>query len=367
MYSTTSINPATVTMPASAPTTPALTPEVTGFKVKRPVWQQEGLGFTVDREIYEPIEALLLASANWGVYKSPLGSNLSNVETDIPYYFQDTGLYGVYRDFDNQFLGAIGNSFKLVQNVDGFEWFRPFLDGKHAYIESAGTLRHGEIVWVIARLTANSCLDVIPGDAVEQRLLLTLCHNTRRSPQATFINTRATCQNVLGQANHRSRSNATLMKMRQTKSIAGQMTKVAEKIDLARRHFTGDVEAYRQLARTRLSYSQMRGLLMQLFESPLSQQKEKDGRLELMYPTLESYKPARLILEALDKLDTLQSPYVTGTGWALYNAIAHYETYLAKDTRRGSQLTKLEAQLEALWFVSKTNVLNSALDLILNN
>jgi len=342
-----------------------LAPERTQFTVKRPIWQQEGIGFQVEHSIFDPVEALILAAANWGVYQTKLTANLVDPNTEIPYLYEDTNLYGVFRETDNQYLGAVGNGFKIVQNVNGFNWFLPFLQGEHAYIESAGTLRNGEIVWVVARLTEDSSFEIVPDDTVEQRLLLTLCHNTRRSPQATFINTRTVCQNVLGQASHTARSNQSLMRMRQTKSIDTQMINVGKKIDLARACFSQDVNAYRRLANILLSVDRVRDLLKVLYAEPLSKIVEKPMGVFNQRYTLDTYRPTRIILEALETQTELQLPYVVGTAWALYNAIAHYYTYREGERRRGSALTKTEAQLEALWFVDKKNILNQALDLLL--
>lgn len=339
-------------------------PARTQFKVKLPIWQQPGFGFTVEYPIYNAVEALVLAGANWGVYDRTLEASLEDVVTGEDYRFDGTGVRGVFRDFDNQYLGAVGMGFRLVQNHTGFNWFMPFLESGNAYIESAGTLRKGEIVWIVARLSQQNSQEVLPGDTVEQRLLLTLCHNTRRAPQATFINTRTSCQNVLGQASHIGRNGKSLMKMRQTKNIEHQMARVGDKVQIARDCFAQDVQAYQNLAAKSLSLSTMRQILSELYVAPLSRQIERDGTLEEKY-TLDTYKPTRAILSALDTLEDLQLTGVIGTGWALYNAIAHYYTYLETASRRGSPQTKIEAQLESLWFVEKTSMLNHALDTIL--
>lgn len=335
----------------------------TQFKVSSPIWQQAGIGFTVEHQIFDPIEALILASANWGVYKEKLGSLLKNVQTEEDYYFSDTRLFGVYRDTDNQFLGAVGKDFALLQNHVGFNWFKPFLENQQAYIESAGTLRNGEVVWIIARLTEGSQQKIVVGDFVEQRILLTLCHNTNRSPQATLINTRINGQVVLSRSLD-SRQLQNLMKMRQTKSLESQMARVNEKIQLARAEFDRDVAAYQVLAAKYMSPAEMRLVLRILFDTQLSAQKEKNGFLVARYEDLEDYKPAKLILGNLER-EELNIQYVKSTAWALYLAVAHYQTYQAKDTRRGCDRTKWEAQLEQLWFVNKNNLLDRAMRVLL--
>jgi hypothetical protein len=354
------------TIEVEAECLPTLKLEKTQFTVKtnRPVWQQSNIGFEVDYKIYNPVEALILAGANWGVYKEKLGSSLKNVITSEDYIFTDTKLFGVFRDTDNHFLGAIGTEFKLVQNADGFEWFLPFLEYQQAFIESAGTLKTGEIVWIMARLEDQSQLEVIPGDFVEQRLLLTLCHNTRRSPQATLVNTRLNGQCVLSR-NIDVGSSANFLKMRQTKSVLTQMARVAEKVQVARRSFQTDVEAYKKLASIQLRPEDTRKVIATIYEKQLAKTIEKEGIETLRYETLEDYKPSRLILDNL-QLPELKLPYVENTGWGLYCAFAHYLTYQTQANRRGCDQTKWEAQLEALWFVDKNSVLDKVMQILLS-
>jgi Domain of unknown function (DUF932) len=336
--------------------------EQTRFSVVHPVWQQSKIGFTVDHEIYDPTEALILAAANWGVYKEKAGNWLKDPQTDEAYYFDDTKKFHVFRDSDNKFLGDVGKDFKLVQNQVGFNWFLPFLEQQEAFIESAGTLGEGQIVWIMARLKEKSCLPVVAGDLVEQRLLLTLCHNTRRSPQATLINSRRSDQIVLSRAGG-SQSKANLMKMRQTQSVDAQMLRVGEKVQLARKAFEQDLAAYQQLAAKYVSPQQIRASLRLIFSEVYSSTVEKNGIVALRYPDLEDYKPVRLILENLRR-PSLQIPFVGSTNWALYLAIGYYFTYQAKENRRGCDRTKWEAQLEALWFVDKNSVLDRALRIL---
>jgi hypothetical protein len=58
----------------------------------------------------------------------------------------------VRRSSDDRVLGVVGPRCVPVQNRDAFEWFQPFLDGGEAKLETAGALRRGSRIWVLAKL-----------------------------------------------------------------------------------------------------------------------------------------------------------------------------------------------------------------------
>jgi phage/plasmid-like protein (TIGR03299 family) len=60
--------------------------------------------------------------------------------------------YVTFRNSDNAVLGVVGKDYRPLQNLDAFKWFQPFLEGGQATIETAGSLRGGAKVWVLARI-----------------------------------------------------------------------------------------------------------------------------------------------------------------------------------------------------------------------
>ena len=330
----------------------------------RPLW--ESIGFTIDRQITDPAEAMIIAGANWSVYKSKLISKLTDPVTQEEVEFTDTRRYGVFRSTDNQYLGCIGESFELVQNISGFNSFKPFLANNFAYIESAGTLRHGEIVWLICQMTKDNTMDVVKGDTVEQRVLLTLCHNTNHAPSVILLNTRSCSQTILATAVANNKHRRQLLKMRQTKSIATQLAKVQQEVAFAKSCFEQDVDAYRKLAAKQMTLGQMRSVLEELFAVSLAKVKQlATGETQLRW-TLDTFKDTRSILDNLDELEHLQADNIRGTAWALYNALGHFYTYTCIEKRHSRNTPKVEAQLESLWFASQSDLIYKALDLLLN-
>jgi hypothetical protein len=61
----------------------------------------------------------------------------------------------VRRTSDGRILGVVGPRFTALQNRAAFVWFQPFLDAKEAALNTAGSLRNGSRVWVLAKLNRD--------------------------------------------------------------------------------------------------------------------------------------------------------------------------------------------------------------------
>ena len=77
----------------------------------------------------------------------------------------------VRRTSDGRILGVVGPRFTVLQNRDAFKWFEPFLEAKEAALHTAGSLREGSRVWVLAKLQREP-LVIAQGDEVEKFILL---------------------------------------------------------------------------------------------------------------------------------------------------------------------------------------------------
>src|SRR6478735_3581545 len=69
----------------------------------------------------------------------------------------------VRRRTDGRTLGVVGPRYFPLQNRDAFGWFQPFLDAREAALHTAGSLRHGSRIWVLARLNRDP-LVIAEGD-----------------------------------------------------------------------------------------------------------------------------------------------------------------------------------------------------------
>ena len=111
-----------------------------------------GLGQSIDDDkklsIEEGIEA---AGLNWKVTKVPLTVISKDqmigigIKEDVASEFD--GLHGqivdrfaTVRMSDLSILGTVGKSYEVLQNMDAFKFFQPFLDSGSATLETGGSL-----------------------------------------------------------------------------------------------------------------------------------------------------------------------------------------------------------------------------------
>ena len=103
------------------------------------------LGTTVaDTQTSE--EAICLAGLDWSVEPWPLVARRDGIEREV------TGRVANVRTDTGAVLGVVGPGYKVFQNRAAFEFFDALVDEKLAIYETAGALKGGRYVWMLARL-----------------------------------------------------------------------------------------------------------------------------------------------------------------------------------------------------------------------
>ena len=132
-------------------------------------------------------EALMLAGLDWKVIQK-------NVYTDdwkrIPDYVVNV------RDSDDQILGVVTGRYKVVQNEDAFA-FTDDLLGNGVRYETAGSLKNGKKVWILAKLPQTYR---VAEDRVMPYLVFSNSHDGSGSIKVAMTPIRVVCQNTLNLA-----------------------------------------------------------------------------------------------------------------------------------------------------------------------
>jgi Domain of unknown function (DUF932) len=316
----------------------------------RPIWSD--LATVVDSKITNPVEALILAGAAWKVYKTPLHSWIVDINTKERVEFTSTRKYAIHREDTNDYLGDVGEGFTIVQNHEAFQNFQPYLEDGSAYIESAGMFSRGKIVWLICRLKESSEISLPDGDKLEQRVLLTLCHNTERSAETILINSLQSTGCILSSASHR---NLRFMKVRQTKTVNARLAKIQKDLNIAKQALQTDAQLYELLMQVKLHYFDLEKFFESLFEVKLTKL-TKEGEPKWTLDNIPEIKWIKLRLVNPESC----------TAWELYKAICAYVTFDTLENRRprSSTQTKLELQVRSLWFVKDDDIRTRALILL---
>lgn len=155
----------------------------TMFSVRETPWH--GIGKVISEEVTSA-DALRLAGLDWSVIQTPVFT-----ENGI----QIPGYYANVRETDKKVLGIVSNRYKIVQNVEAFE-FTDNLLGEGVKYETAGSLASGKRVWLLAKMETAK----ITGEDFTPYLVFTNTHDGTGAIKVALVNTRVVCQNTLNLA-----------------------------------------------------------------------------------------------------------------------------------------------------------------------
>jgi phage/plasmid-like protein (TIGR03299 family) len=301
------------------------------FSVRETPWH--GLGEVV-HDAPTAADAIKLAGLNWGVELRPLFmADGRKVEANA-----------VVRTSDNAIVGQhVGPAFVPLQNADAFAWFDPFVEAGECTFETAGSLRGGSRVWILAQLNRRPMV-VAPGDEVRKFLLLSHSHDGSLAVRIGFTPVRVVCANTLAQAHGDKESK--LIRIRHTSGMADAMEKVREVVNVADAAFEATAEQYRYLASRRVvNQADVKRYVTQV----LGLTEGKDGNL-----VGRSANTLAAVLENFHGGKGNGMSAIAGTWWAAYNGVTEYLNY-----QRGRTA---DTRLNAVWFGESVAINQRALE-----
>jgi len=283
-----------------------------------------GLGTEVDADI--SVDGMIKAAGlDWTVTKAPTFFRVGDKEVE-------TGKYALIREKDNKFLSNVSKSWEPCQNVDAFSIFEEFVDRNELEMNTAGSLKGGQIVWGLAKMKDSFAL--FDDDLTEQYLLLVNPHVFGQGIHVRSTPIRVVCNNTLSLS-------------------LGQVSNV----QATQNHRTAfDVEMMKEaigIARTKLqSYREMAEFI--------ASKKYNDESLKrFMIPTYskkEEEKVSRNAIRAMEVVETQPgNEYGKGTWWQAANAV----TFLCDHELGRSQDTRLHSA----WFGINKDRKNNAMNL----
>lgn len=247
-------------------------------------------------------EALRAARMDWGIEKVPV---LSSYDMSV---IEDQ--YAILRTDNHVALGIVGARYEPISNKEAFSIFDGVLGETHAQVETAGALGKGERVFMQARLPGIQ--EAVPGDTMEQFLLIHASHDGSGAEEVLFVNQRVVCQNTLSMA---LGSQKNRFKIRHTKNYKDRMVQV-EKILMESKHYWEKVQdAIKHLAATSVSRVEVGVFMDAMF--PIKEDAKRDT-------TSNTRKQFEELMETGLGTDI---PGVKGTAWGMFNAYSEYLQY----------------------------------------
>ena len=149
-----------------------------------------GLGIKVPADL-TPDQMLTVAGLDWEVTKSPVYIHLNGEEVALDHA-------ALVRATDNKVLDVVSADWNTVQNREAFSFFNDFVAAGDMEMHTAGSLKGGQIVWVLAKVLGS--FELFSGDLIEPYLLFSNFHKYGFSTDVRFTPIRVVCNNTLNMA-----------------------------------------------------------------------------------------------------------------------------------------------------------------------
>lgn len=153
----------------------------TMFYVREKPWH--GLGTRV-MEAPTSKDALILSGLNWKVEQEPIYTEYNELIE---------GYKANIRNTDRKPLGVVSNKYKVIQNDEAFA-FTDALLGEGVKYETAGSLKDGKTVWMLARLPHEY---IIAGEHICPYLVFSNTHDGSGAVKVAMTPVRVVCNNTL--------------------------------------------------------------------------------------------------------------------------------------------------------------------------
>jgi len=248
-----------------------------GFFVVKPPWH--GLGTVLEDPPATAGEAICAAGLNWEVRKEPMEAvvavNGSYRAVAVPENYAV-----VRRKVDNGLtrldtLGVVGAQYRVIQNIEAFRCFDPCIATGKVQYHTAGSLRGGRIVWVLARI--NGTLQIAKDDLVDKFILLSSSHDGSSPLTMAFSNVRVVCMNTLSMALKGATGDKRLT-VRHTASAGARIEDAGAFLAGVDDLFEQNASVFRLLARRSIRTIELDNYLRTLFPDPPEGAKRNTAR-----------------------------------------------------------------------------------------
>lgn len=298
-------------------------------------WHRMGRMIKQDQTLTSE-DAIVAAGLDWKVTTEELYLANGQLAPSKATVRQDTG----------DILGVVGKNYTPLQNKKAFDFFDPFIKSGQAVFETAGSLREGKRIWVLAKINKDPM--VITGDdIIDKYVLLSNGHDGSMAVRAGFTPVRVVCANTMAMAHSKGQSQ--LIRVTHGKNVEQNVERVQEIMNLANQQFEASAEQYRFLANRQVNADDLAKFVKLVFTG------EKYVELEKLGLT-----PNKQIIERIiplfEKGRGNDMRGVAGTAWGAYNAVNEYLQY-----ERGTDEGK---RLDSMWFGEGANLNQKALNII---
>lgn len=272
-----------------------------------------GLGTVLPDEALDAQQALRYSGlAGWELTKEPTYQMLKDgTYRPVPDRFH------VVRGRDERVLGTVGAGYTIVHNEEAFTFMDTLLGGEGFHYKTAGSLRDGKVVWMLAETPFEVDL---PDGNIRTNVLLVNSHDGSYAVRAAVTPVRVVCSNTLRFALDSARAS---YRINHTANAAGRLAEAQAVLGLTKGATERLGQRARALAARRMSRS------------------EFDAFLTVLVPDGDTARTATLAERARAGitqvyLEAEDQRAIVGTAWGAVNAVsAYWEHYKPEQHGKG--------------------------------
>lgn len=288
-----------------------------------------GLGTRVPNDL-SPEQFLKKAELDWTVQKVPCFAEIDGEKKFV-------GKSALTRSSDNKILDVVSTDWNPVQNSEAFEFFDEYCRVGDMEMHTAGSLKGGQIVWVLAKIKES--FDIFKGDKIDGYLLFSNPHKFGQSIDVRFTPIRVVCNNTLTLSLESKADN--YVKVNHKKIFNAD--EVKETLGIA----THKLAKYKEMAQFLGSKRYKQDMVKDYFKEVFPVMSSKDKEM------------SRAAVRAMDILvNQPGAKFAEGSWWQPFNAVTYMTDHLvgrSADTRltsawyganRGLKIKALEKAVE---------------------
>ena len=298
-----------------------------------PAWHRLGTNVA---EVQTSADAIRLAALDWRVDQWPLVARHNGIDRDVP------GRRANVRSDTCAVLGVVGRDYRVFQNTDAFNFMDDLVGDRLAMYETAGAIRGGRVVWVMARLPRT--VWAADDDPIHPYLLVCNSHDGSRALRLIPSSVRVVCSNTLHIALGRAAASEGLT-IRHQQSLAGRVREAREKLGLVTQRVDEFETQVRAMARR-----SMTGAELAVYFAGLVADRAESEQKKLL---------TRFAANFEDSTNTL--PGVRGSLWAALNATTEWADHQSV-VRGKTEVERADHRLNSVWFGSSAEFKSRAFD-----
>ncbi len=298
------------------------------FVTGEPAWHKLG---TVVANALTSAQAIEMARLNWEVEQWELKAFDRELgkEALVP------GKYANVRKDTGRVLGVVSEHYRIFQNHECYQFMDSLVADKLAMFESAGALKDGRVVWMLARIPTEYMAGA--QDAIQPYILLTNSHDGSKALRIFPTTIRVVCQNTLNLALQNGLGEG--LSIRHRPSLSERVAEARQKLGIIHARFDQfDAELHTML------HKEVAGMELERYFNACTPtttgKRAEERRRKIVGQFRDNFNNATNTL-----------PGMAGTAWAAYNSVSQYFDH-QRSFKGASTLERADHQLESIWFGS---------------